>query len=112
MENEFQQNERYYAAKKRVKSITGFYVHFTVYVFVNILLCIQIYLMSKTSYPHKTINGVKKRLHRHIMEEHLGRLLEPNEHVYHINGNPKDNSLENLIVITKKSYDVNVKQHM
>jgi hypothetical protein len=50
MENQFQQNERYYAAKKRVKSITGFYVHFTVYVFVNILLCIQIYLMSKNNF--------------------------------------------------------------
>ena len=50
MEIEFQQNERYYAAKKRVKSITGFYVHFTVYVFVNILLCIQIYLMSKNNF--------------------------------------------------------------
>jgi hypothetical protein len=50
MENQLQQNERYYAAKKRVKSITGFYVHFTVYVFVNILLCIQIYLMSKNNF--------------------------------------------------------------
>ncbi len=57
--------------------------------------------MSKNSYPHKTINGVKKPVHRHIMEDHLGRLLRENEHVYHINGDPKDNSLENLIVIVK-----------
>lgn len=54
-------------------------------------------------YPHKTINGVKKRLHRHVMEEFLGRPLTSNEHVYHINGDPKDNRIENLIMITKKA---------
>lgn len=59
-------------------------------------------MMSKNFYSHKTINGVKKRTHRHVMEEHLGRLLEPNEHVYHINGDSRDNAIENLIVITKK----------
>jgi len=58
-------------------------------------------VMSTNTYPHKTINGVKKPIHRHIMEDHLGRLLRENEHVYHINGDPKDNSLENLIVIVK-----------
>lgn len=36
------------------------------------------------------------------MEEHLGRMLEHHEHVYHINGDSKDNRLENLIVIVKK----------
>jgi len=60
--------------------------------------------MSKNFYQHKTINGMKKRIHRHIMEEHLGRLLEPNEHVYHVNGDSKDNRIENLIVIVKKSW--------
>lgn len=50
MENQIQKDARYYAAKKRVKSITGFYVHFTVYLIVNILLCIQIYLMSKNNF--------------------------------------------------------------
>ena len=60
--------------------------------------------MSKNKYPHKTINGVKKRLHRHLMEEHLGRLLEPNEHVYHLNGDSKDNRIENLVIIKKNQY--------
>jgi len=60
--------------------------------------------MSKNKYPHKTINGVKKRIHRHIMEEHLGRLLESNEHVYHLNGDSTDNRIENLVVIPKKQY--------
>ena len=60
------------------------------------------YLMSKYAYPHKTINGVKKRLHRHIMEEHIGRPLESYEHVYHINGDYLDNRIDNLVVIVKK----------
>jgi hypothetical protein len=59
--------------------------------------------MSRYVYEYKTINGVKKRLHRHVMEQHLERELEPNEHVYHLNGDPKDNRIENLIIIKKNS---------
>lgn len=58
--------------------------------------------MSKNKYTHTRVNGVKMSIHRHVMEEHLSRSLEHHEHVYHINGNSKDNSIENLIVITKK----------
>ncbi len=58
--------------------------------------------MSKKKYQYKTIDGRKKRIHRHIMEEKLGRLLESFEHVYHLNGDSEDNSIENLVVITKK----------
>ena len=57
--------------------------------------------MSK--YPYKTINGIKKREHRHIMEEHLGRALEEHEHIYHINGDSLDNRIENLVIIPKKT---------
>ena len=50
MENQFQKDERYFAAQKRVKSIKGFYVHLTVYVFVNIFLSSQIYLNSENEF--------------------------------------------------------------
>lgn len=40
------------------------------------------------------------------MEEHLGRPLDQNEHVYHLNGNPKDNRIENLTII-KKNVEIN-----
>jgi len=57
--------------------------------------------MSLNRYAHKTINGVKQPIHRHVMESYLGRALDADEHVYHINGDCKDNRLENLIVIKK-----------
>lgn len=38
--------------------------------------------------------------HRIIMENYLGRLLNPNEVVHHINSNKKDNRIENLELMT------------
>jgi hypothetical protein len=60
--------------------------------------------MSKNFYPHKTIRGVKKTVHRHVMEEHLGRPLESNEHVYHLDGDSRNNAIENLVIIKKKCW--------
>lgn len=61
--------------------------------------------MGKNFYSYKTINGIKKALHRHVMEEKIGRMLETHEHVYHINGDQTDHRIENLIVITKNYKD-------
>ena len=58
--------------------------------------------MSDNKYQYQKINGKKDRIHRHIMQEYLGRELEPNEHVYHLNGDSGDNRIENLVVIKKK----------
>ena len=46
--------------------------------------------------------------HRLIMEKNLGRFLNKNEQVHHINGNKSDNRIENLIVLTNSEH---IKSH-
>ena len=69
----------------------------------------------KKHYEHKVykekgyfvryISGYNKKgnakIHRLVMEEHLGRKLKPNEVVHHINEDRTDNRLENLQLMTR-----------
>lgn len=43
-------------------------------------------------------------LHRVLMENKLGRLLENNEVIHHINGDGQDNNIENLQVMTRSDH--------
>lgn len=55
---------------------------------------------------HKINVGIRKRkkLHRYIMEQHLGRTLSKDEIVHHIDGNKHNNSIENLVVMTNAEH--------
>jgi hypothetical protein len=44
MENNLQQDERYFVAQRKVKSIRGFYVHLFFYVVINAFISFQIYM--------------------------------------------------------------------
>jgi hypothetical protein len=54
------------------------------------------------------INGRYVYEHRYLMEQQLGRFLTKDEVVHHINGDPLDNSIENLKVLSKA---VHAQQH-
>jgi len=42
--------------------------------------------------------------HRHIMQVHLGRKLEYNEIVHHIDGDKRNNNIENLQVVFRSEH--------
>lgn len=53
------------------------------------------------------VNGKSKDEHRHIMEQHLNKKLNYNETIHHINGNGKDNRIENLEIISRSQHTKN-----
>lgn len=56
------------------------------------------------NHPRATKAGYIRRSHL-VIEENLGRLMSKGEVVHHINGNTFDDSLENLLLLTKKEHD-------
>lgn len=55
------------------------------------------------------VNGIKIDEHRHIMQEYLGRKLTFNEIVHHIDGNSRNNSLDNLKLLSRTDH---TKEHL
>lgn len=60
--------------------------------------------VNERGYVRLTLpEGGRVHEHRYVMEQKIGRPLEAWEHVHHINGNPSDNSPENLEIWEVKS---------
>jgi HNH endonuclease len=54
-------------------------------------------------YPNNS-HGTHVFRYRLVMEEKLGRYLEPDEIVHHLNGNSSDDRIENLVVMTQSEH--------
>lgn len=59
--------------------------------------------LLKPDHPNAKQNGYVRESH-FVMSEHLDRPIATNEVVHHINGNPSDNCLENLVLMTRRTH--------
>lgn len=60
--------------------------------------------ISWNGYRLTSVNGKQVRAHRRVMEQHLGRRLEADECVHHIDGDRTNNVLSNLCVMKRRDH--------
>jgi hypothetical protein len=61
--------------------------------------------VASNGYKYLSIHGKDVLEHRHFAEQMLGRPLASNEVVHHKDGNRSNNSLDNLVVMTRQEHD-------
>ena len=61
-------------------------------------------IKMRNKYKRKKVNGKNMQLHRFIMEQHLGRELDIDEVVHHIDGDIFNNDISNLKVMTNSEH--------
>ena len=61
-----------------------------------------------SEYVFQYIDGVRTPLHRHVVEQRIGRKLTKEERVHHINGDKTDYRSENLYLCSDKAEHGNV----
>lgn len=74
--------------------------------------------VSRASNRYEVQNGIReltgkkfRHVHRYVAEMLLGRVLQTNEVVHHLNEDPTDNALTNLIVLDRKTH-VNLHKYL
>lgn len=64
----------------------------------------QGHISNSTGYRTIYVNGQIIDEHRYVMEQFLGRKLNTDEVVHHLNGDKLDNRIENLVVISREEH--------
>lgn len=60
--------------------------------------------LNGARYRRVNVNGECVDVHRHVMEQHLGRKLRPGEEVHHKDEDKENNEIENLELTTKAEH--------